>query len=327
VCLRRRYPVVVLAFIAAVSAVEYVVAGAPEGLGTFLPEVVSIYAVGRYAPVRELATAGPLALLAVAVHELRDPQFELNGPAVLLWAALVVAYLAGQQVRRYNLRTIQAAQASTEQAQLAVTEERSRIARDLHDLVGHAVGVIVVQAVAGTGQLDKGRYDGVRERLAVIEDTARQALSEMRHLVDVIDVTGTTHSPAPTGENVAELIGRARGSGLDATLITKGEPRRVPPGIGLTLYRVVQEALTNALKHSDNAPATVTLTYDRDAVEVDIVNSGPAHPTKPGASGIGRGIAGMRERVTIYSGRFEAGYEPGGGFRVRARLPCPAESA
>jgi signal transduction histidine kinase len=327
VCLRRRHPVGVLALIASVSAVEYLVAGAPEGLGTFLPILVSVYAVGRYAPVRELATAGPLALLAIAVHELRDPQFELDGPAVILWAALVMAYVAGHQLRRHSLRTRHATEAAVEQARAAVSDERSRIARDLHDVVGHAVGVIVVQAVAGTGQLDKGRYDGVRERLAAIEDTARQALTEMRRLVDVLDTSETSHAPAPTGESIDDLIDRVRGSGLETTLVTMGDRRALPPGIGLTVYRVVQEALTNTLKHSDNGPATVTLTYHRDAVEVDIVDSGRARARKADASHAGRGIAGMRERVALYSGRFEAGYAPGGGFRVRAHLPCPAESA
>jgi signal transduction histidine kinase len=105
-----------------------------------------------------------------------------------------------------------------------------------------------------------------------------------------------------------------------------GERRTVPPGIGLTVYRVVQEALTNSLKHGDKTAASVTLTFHADAVEIEIVDSGSARPGKPEPSHVVRGIAGMQQRVALYSGRFDAGYEPGGGFRVHARLPCPRES-
>jgi len=326
-CWRRRYPIAVLAIIAAIESVQYLVAGAPEGLATLLPPLIAVFACGRYAPTRDLAIAAPLGLLGIAVHELRDPQFQLDGAAATYWALIATAWPIGYQLRRHFQRAEHATQAVTQHAKAAVVDERARIARDLHDVVGHAVGVIVVQAVAGTAQLDKERYDGVRERLAAIEVTARQALAEMRRLVDVLDVadadSGTSGGGEPPNDvdaSLPDLVERVRAAGLDVRFAVVGPSRALPPGINVTIFRVVQEALTNTLKHAGAVTATVTVTYHDEAIEIEILDTGVVTGTTPNGHR-GRGLLGMRERVALYGGEVHAAARPGEGFQVHARMP------
>jgi signal transduction histidine kinase len=321
-CWRRRRPLTVLAAITIVEAIQYLVAGAPEGLGTLLPPLVAVFAVGRYATPRALPAVVPMMVLAVALHELRDPQFALDGAAVTYWAILAAAWPVGATLRRHADRAARATSRAADTARVAVSDERGRIARDLHDLVGHAVGVIVLQAVAGTAQLDKGRHDDVRQRLASIELTARQALTEMRRLVDVLD-SGEDGAGAPADAADADLpslLRRMADSGLPVHYEVVGPPRPVPPAVALTAYRVVQEALTNTLKHAGPVPVSVTVTHLDDAMEVRVVDTGTGTPAVPAQRG-GRGLLGMQERLAIYGGSLSAGADADGGFRVLARIP------
>ena len=333
---RRRAPLHVLTSIVVVSALEYLALGAPEGLGTFLPPLIALFAVGRHAPMRDVLVAAPLAVLATAVHELRDPAFVVDGPAVTFWAVLACAWPVGASLRHHEQRAHAAASGHVARTQEAVRAERARIARDLHDVVGHAVGVVVVQAVAATAQLEKGRNDQVGQRLAAIETAAREALGEMRRLVDVLDEGNATEAgsadaamlvpSAPDALRV--LVDRVRSSGVDVRLEVHGSALDLPAGHALAAYRLVQEALTNSLRHATGASVSVTVEYRGDAVEVTVADTGAEAMVAGGPPGrAGRGLIGMRERVALYGGHLQAGPEPGGGFTVRALLPLPPVSA
>jgi signal transduction histidine kinase len=209
---------------------------------------------------------------------------------------------------------------SEERARAAVAEERLRIARELHDVVGHSLGVIVVQAGAERATLAEGQAS-TRDTLVAIERTGREALSEMRRLLDLMrrDDEQVALAPQPSLTHLDELVEKLRAAGLPVELRFEGKPVSLPPGIDLSAYRIVQEALTNALKHAGPARARVTVRYIQDALELEIADDGPG----PGddSDGGGHGLAGMGERVALYGGTLRTGTRPGGGYAVSARLP------
>ncbi|HEX2303785.1 MAG TPA: histidine kinase [Gaiella sp.] len=204
-------------------------------------------------------------------------------------------------------------------ARRAVAEERQRIARELHDVVAHSVSVMTVQAGAVRRLL---RPEQERERLALeaIETTGREALTEMRRLVGLLRDQSTTpeFAPQPSMRTVDVLVGTVREAGLSVELAVEGEPRELPPGVDLSAYRVIQEALTNALKYAGPAQAWVTVRWKEDELELEIANDGRS---EPGGDGGGHGLAGLRERVSLVGGTIESGPRPDGGFVVRAHLP------
>jgi signal transduction histidine kinase len=210
-----------------------------------------------------------------------------------------------------------------ERAQEAVAEERTRIARELHDVVAHAISLIVLQARGGRRMLSDDP-DETRRALDVIEHAGEQALGEMRRLLGLLrdDEPELTLAPPPSLRRIDELVAGTRASGLPVEVVIEGEPVELPPGVDVSAYRIVQEALTNALKHAGPAHARVTITYARDAVDLAIVDDGPGVPS---ANGGGYGLAGMRERVAVYGGRLESGARPEGGYALRVRLPLRAE--
>ena len=183
-----------LAWIVTVLSLQYLAVGASEGLGAFLPLLIAFYSVGRYADIRALVAAGPLAALGLAVHELRDPAYHFGGSTVTFWIILAAAWPLGHAFRRrQHAQEVLSDRAESlerdreRRAHAAVAAERARIARELHDVVGHAVSLIVLQAVAGLGLLDKNDTHQARTRLTTIEATARQALAEMRRLLELLD--------------------------------------------------------------------------------------------------------------------------------------------
>jgi signal transduction histidine kinase len=206
-----------------------------------------------------------------------------------------------------------------ERARAAVAEERARIARELHDVVAHSVSVMVVQAGAERLALGDER-DDTREVLSTIEQTGRQTLAEMRRLLGMLRRSDDEIelAPQPSMEHVAKLVDQVREAGLPVTLAVEGEPVGLPPGIDLSAYRIVQEALTNALKHAGPASARVTVRYGRDDLDLEIVDDGAGVANGDGG---GHGLIGMRERVTLFGGNLAAGGRSGGGYAVRARLP------
>ena len=208
----------------------------------------------------------------------------------------------------------------------AVTDERQRIARELHDVVAHHVSVIGVLAAAArrTGQRDPEATDSA---LASIEETSRSAMRELRRLLGVLRTAGEPAelSPQPGLAGVQALVEQVRDAGLPVTLQIEGEPPELDPGISLTIYRIVQEALTNTIKHAGPARATVRLTCAPDLLTVEVTDNGRGPTSAP--SGVGHGLVGMRERVALYGGELRTGHRPGGGFRVYATIPVEQPDA
>jgi len=326
---RRRAPLAVLSVIAAADAAFYLVYGAPEGLGSFLPLLFAYYAVGRYAPTRSVMVAAPLTAAVMAVHEATDPEFALGGANAFFWLVLATGWPLGYAFKRHDVEAEALAgrarrlTAEREQlARMAVEEERGRIARELHDVVGHGLSVIVLQLVAAGTLIENGDTPGARARLATTERSARDALAEMRRLLDLIDDGEAPSLAAQPGlGQVERLVSDTRAAGAELDLRITGAPLDLPAGIDLAAFRILQEALTNVLKHARPPRAHVRVAYEPDAVVVEVRDEGrDGHGSSPG----GRGLPGMRERVALYDGRLELGPQPGGGYLVWARLPVPA---
>jgi len=312
---RRRVPLVVLAFVFTSGSLLYLAVGAPEALGTFLSPLAAIYAVGRYAEPRALVLAVPVALLGTAIHEVKDPNFTLSGPAIFFWVLLAAAWPVGHAFRRRALAVDE-----LERARRAdVAAERTRIARELHDVVGHGISVVVLQLVAALGMLEGGQHDAARTRLFATERSARDTLAEMRRLLELLDEHGAPLAPQPGLSDLERLVSDTREAGVDVGLEVTGDPVELPPGLELAAYRVVQEALTNVIKHAREHRASVRVAYGTDELIVEVLDEGVS--AAPTSSVRGRGIAGMRERVALYEGVLEVGPRAGGGFAVRAWFP------
>jgi signal transduction histidine kinase len=206
------------------------------------------------------------------------------------------------------------------QAQAAVAVERGRIARELHDVIAHNISMIVVQSGAAARVL-QGDQPEVRTALEAIEATGRQTVDEMRGLLGVLRRAddGLALAPQPGLDDLDALVTQVRDAGLDVELKIEGLPVRLPAGIDLSAYRIVQEALTNSLKHANGSPARVTVRYESAAVEIEIHDSGQASGNENGSGG-GHGLVGMRERVALWGGALTAG-RGRTGWTVHARLP------
>jgi signal transduction histidine kinase len=302
-----------------------------EGLYIVWPAWVSLYALAAYGSRRQLLLGLAVAAVSLVVHDWNDPRAWRAG-AEAAWSAawwdllLFVAPLIGGVVAgTRRTRALAAEKALVEaEARAAVAEERARIARELHDVVTHHVNLVVLQAMAASGMLDRDP-ERVREPLQVIERSGREALAEMRRLLGVLreDDADRPLTPQPGVEDVDELVGSARSAGLSVDLAVSGTPRRLPAGLGLTVYRIVQEALTNASRHAAGSRVGVSLRYEPEAVDVAVVDDGGARVDP--APGGGRGLLGMRERVAVFAGTLEAGPSSSGGYAVHARLPLPEE--
>jgi signal transduction histidine kinase len=323
---RKRAPVAVLAFVVTADSVLYLLFGASQGLGTFLPILIAFYSVGRYASASSVLVAAPLVLLGIAIHDLKDPEFAFGGAAVFFWVVLAASWPLGRafHTREADATALAAHARSLEAerervAREAVTAERARIARELHDVVGHGISVTVLQLVAAVGQLDKGEADAVRGRLLSTERTARETLAEMRRLLELLHENDESSlAPQPTLARLDDLVAETRAAGLDVDVTITGTPRELPAGVELAAYRIIQESLTNVIKHASPANTTAVVTYEPDAVLLAVSNDGDVPQW---AFAEGRGITGMRERVALYHGELQVGPQPGGGFSVRARLP------
>jgi signal transduction histidine kinase len=209
-----------------------------------------------------------------------------------------------------------------ERARLAVADERSRIARELHDIVAHHVSTMVVQAGAGRRVIERDpqRAGGA---FASIEGAGRQALVELRRLLGILrtDSDGLALAPQPSIEQLGGLVESVRGSGLSVELVVRGDPRPLPPGIDVSAYRIVQEGLTNTIKHAGKAKAEVIVEYGERDLDLRVVDDGRGGAGGDGDGRPGHGLVGMRERVTLYGGTLETGARSGGGYSIHARLP------
>jgi signal transduction histidine kinase len=227
-----------------------------------------------------------------------------------------VAHASARRAEQARIAEARARQ-TEEQARRAVAEERVRITRELHDVVAHSVSLMTVQASA-VRRLLRPEQDREREALRVVEDTGRQALAEMRRLLGIMREEGETaeRAPQPGIATIQSLVERMRDAGLPVELTVVGVPVHVSPGVDLSAYRIVQEALANALDHAGPEHAWVSVRYGADEVEVEVENDGLADE-----NGDGDGLLGMRERVALCGGELRAGPRAGGGYRISARLP------
>ncbi len=234
---------------------------------------------------------------------------------------VAVAWLVGGYIRELRERASRAEREREERAASAAAAERTRIARELHDIVAHNVSVMVVQAEAADEMLERNRPERARTPVRTIEETGRAALVDMRRLLGLLRDGEVRPSlgPQPGIANLDLLLVKVRESGLPVELVVEGEPEPLPPGVDLSAFRIVQEALTNALKYAGPAHARVLVRFAPDALELEVVDNG-AGASGDGARG-GHGLLGMRERVALYGGELETGQGGDGGFRVHARLP------
>jgi signal transduction histidine kinase len=336
--LRRKAPLSVLAGIIAgeiaLSSLGY--APSPADVIAFL---IAVYSVAAHRPLARSAIGGVAAVIAFTALIFSYP-VDVNLVEYVTNMALLVgvwwlgrglrlrrAYLAELEDRAQRLERVREGDART-----ARVEERARIARELHDVVAHHVSVMTVQAGAARRTLNRDP-DRAREAMSTIEGLGRTALSEMRRIVGVLrterdpEHTGRELAPQPGLHDIGGLIDRVRETGLMVQLWIEGEPRTLSPGVDLAVYRLVQEALTNTLKHAGpQARAWVRIHYAGQGVNVEIEDDGRgAAAGLPGnGDGSGHGLVGMRERVALYGGELRIGPRSGGGFEVRARFPLDA---
>ncbi|WP_449479177.1 sensor histidine kinase [Streptomyces abikoensis] len=340
IALRRRAPVPMLLLTIA-SGLAQIAADVQVHTGD-LAMLVIVYTVAS-GPVRwasRLALAGGLAapvlfLVRWPVHARNAAEFAVV--VASLTTPFVLAWVLGDSMRtrraywaQLEERAARLEKEREQQARMAVTAERARIARELHDVVAHNVSVMVVQADGAAYVLDASP-EQAKQALETISGTGRQALAEMRRLLGVLRTEeGTTEGgdyvPQPDVEQIGDLVEQVRGAGLPVQYEVEGAPRPLPSGVELTAYRIVQEALTNTRKHGGpEAGASVRLTYFDDGLGLLVEDDGRGAQHElyeaGGADGMGHGLIGMRERVGMVGGTLDAGPRPGGGFRISVLLP------
>ncbi|GGK98153.1 hypothetical protein Ppa06_66590 [Planomonospora parontospora subsp. parontospora] len=246
--------------------------------------------------------------------------------ALLMAVAAGGAGVAVRRHRRLAVRARELAVQAEERGELlareAVTEERVRIARELHDVVAHSVSVMVMQAGAARLMLDPGQA-AQREALTVVEETGREAVEELRRMVGLLRTgpDGEGLAPQPGLARLDDLVEQVRAAGLEVALSVEGVPSPLPTGLDLSAYRIVQEALANTLRHAGPTRSEVTVAYRPRMLCLDIVDEGPRDGRAPAPAGTGHGLIGMRERVALFHGRLSAGPLPEGGYGVRVSLP------
>jgi signal transduction histidine kinase len=280
---------------------------------------MSLYSRHRVASISILIVqAVLLAIIGIPLH--------FYTPAIPAWLAELVLgigiWLAGDAVRSQAERSRRLERERELVTQVAIAGEQARISRELHDIVAHSVSIMVVQAGAARRLLAVSP-ERAGQALQTVEVSGREALTELRQLLGVLSEREqeAALAPQPGLAQVGALVERLRETGFAIDLRVQGAPRALPPGLELAAYRVIQEALTNALKHAGGAPTRVLVAFEDGRLEIDVRNArGPA-PPDPG--GGGRGLAGMRQRVGMYGGELEAGPQPDGGFAVHVRLPLP----
>jgi signal transduction histidine kinase len=287
--------------------------------------LVAAFLLGNLPDGRQACLGLAVVLAAITIIVVNNPDHAAGDYA--LPGLFAAAWLAGLALRARAAHAEAAEQRATwleqtreQDARRAIADERARIARELHDVVAHSVSVMTVQSSA-VRRLLKPDQEKERHALLTVEQTGREALTEMRRLVGVLrtDDEAPARAPQPGLAAVQTLVAHARETGLQVDLRIEGEPVRLPAGIDLTAYRLVQEGLTNTIKHASAEHAEVCVRYATGYVEVEVADDGRGANGR--GNGGGHGLLGMRERVSIYAGDLDVGPRPEGGFRLRARLP------
>jgi signal transduction histidine kinase len=313
--LRRRAPLGVLAAMAVTAILTVLLAIPVVVLGPAV--LVGVYTVGAQCESRRArqALVAVLVVMAAVVSAGGMRADTVVSDAV----ALTVAFYLGDRAQRAARDAQRVRAAAADAVRQAAAEERLRIARELHDVVAHAMSVIAVQAGTGRFVIEESP-DVARDALATIEATSRDALQEMRRLLSVLrdDEEPSALAPSPTLDDITPLVDVTERAGVRVTVRTTGAPRPLPSGVDLCAYRIVQEALTNVRKHARAAHATVTVSYAPTALELEVVDDGVGDL---GPCAAGHGHVGMRERVALYGGSLEVGAANDVGYRVVATFP------
>jgi signal transduction histidine kinase len=333
IALRRRWPGSSLTLMALAQAGLVVLHTQPSA--NVLAWLVAPYSAAGYASRRvQLAIAGATAAMLLVLGLPLGPGWAQRAEAIQLIVIGAGAWIAGMVVRSRRAAALEVRQRAQrleaereEHARQVAAQERLRIARELHDIVAHKLSIVVVQAQAAQRVADPIRATGL---MATVEETGRSALEEMRRLLGVLrpspeEPAASSAQPQPGLAALDMLLDQVRAAGLPVTLTRSGEPVPLPDALDLSAYRIVQEALTNALKHAGPAHAAVRLRYGTDQLEITVADDGQGALSAVPSSG--HGLTGMRERAALLGGALEAGPQPRGGFRVHVRLPISSMEA
>src|SRR4051794_22018057 len=333
---RRPWPVWALAAQLIAALVSTAAGGdlTENPFSPFLAVIVVMYGVGSYAPLGWSRFGLAIGVIGMFLINLVGDASDVGAYVGTMLLAIVLPWAAGRAVKEWAQRALElervnaALKAEQEQRSLlAVADERSRIARELHDVVAHSISVMVVQAEGAKRMMDR---DPRRAQSALdqIEGTGRAALVEMRRLLGVLrkEGEGAVRTPQPGTQTLDMLVNRAQEAGLDVRVAIEGSKKTLPAGVDVSVFRIIQEALTNSLKHAGPTRADVLVTYSPDAVEVEIVDSGIVNgydPPSPDPENPQHGLLGMKERVSLYGGEIVTGPCEDGrdGYRVWARIP------
>ncbi len=326
---RRQAPLVSFLVVMATVVAQAVVSGSSvEGLHNIYCPGLAMYSAARYSDRRRGLVALAVGVGAYAIYAGEDANIR-SGDHGQLWSgaffavAFIGTWLVGVIVRHRaeEHATAEHTESLERAAEQAVADERARLARELHDVVSHNLSVMVVQAAGA--RASGGPTDDALEK---IEKSGRASLVEMRRLLGVLRQGGGDSSlaPQPGVHSLPDLVASVREAGLDVDLRLGGDPAGFVPAVDLSVYRIVQESLTNTLKHSRARRATVVVSATSTAVTVEVIDDGPASGDGDGS---GHGLVGMRERVTMFGGELAAGSTPSGGFHVRARMPLDRTDA
>jgi signal transduction histidine kinase len=322
---RSRDPLPLLGMILAVAAVTLAIPelARPTYSGGFVFLEVAVYSAAAHTSGRRTLVAAGLTV-GLAVTTLDTSGGISADNLIFIGIILGGPWVAGRAVRQRRLNDRELEQ-ERGRAAVAILEERARIARELHDVIAHSISVMVLQARGGRRVLESDPTDA-RGAFDNIERTGRQALDEMRRLLGMLRSgdEALALAPQPSLRELGGLVEHVQAAGLPVQVVIEGEPRELPPGVDLTAFRIVQEALTNALTHAGQAHARVELRYLSDDLELEILDDGPGTGD---AAGSGYGLVGMRERVSVYGGELQSGRRPEGGYALRVRLPLRAARA
>ena len=327
IALRSRLPVAALAMaLAAMSAEAALIGTEPETPTSLLAALLALYSVASLTSRRVALSAGVAGIGVPCALELTAGNGDLADVSVIV-PLFALPWLAGRAARAWRLQAERLAglterlrRERNARARLAVVEERTRVARELHDSIAHAVSVMVLQA-GGAAEIIGSAPQRAAEAALAAQETGRQALRELQQTLGVLSASGQGELDPPVGlAQLDTLIARLRRAGLPVHLEVRDTPANLPLALDVFAYRIVQEALTNALKHAGPVPTTVVLDHRDGTLSLEIVDDGTTHTRRPSLSGSGQGLIGMRERAALFGGTLDAGPREEGGYAVRARM-------
>ncbi|HTX30072.1 MAG TPA: sensor histidine kinase [Solirubrobacteraceae bacterium] len=329
--LRLRFPLVVLSLVVGGTALGAALGASPVN-GPIFPVIavlLALSAVGSRTRGVRLAAGAAISFIGLSASSLLASRGVLEAlflATLITGAGLVVGAALGVlrfESERFAERESELTRERDALARAAVADERRRIARELHDVIGHSISVMGVQAGAVRSILHEDQ-EREREALRAVERTGRQAVGEMRRLIGLLRAEeDSAADPIPSLRRVEQLVSDLRDAGLAVRLSVNGDLAALSPGIDLAGYRILQEALTNALKHAPGAEVEAAISCSANALEIGVVDNGSAAP-RTANNHVGHGLVGMRERVALYGGELTTGPTDGGGFAVHARLPLEA---